>query len=506
MKKSMILASALLGGFLLLTPSVNAQKRMVKMTTSKAAGSPITLQVNRSLRGYTVDWGDGKPVTYQTSNKDFINTIEGTTKGSNITITGDTDWYMLNCANCSLTAIDLSKAKELQSLYCQHNELTQLDVRDMKWLVDLNCSHNKISHFEFTNASNPADDLQQIESLNISHNKFTERYLWRLNNLQTLIANDNEFSYFYVYDPEIKYVDCSNNQIKNFMVLTQSPKISTLNCHGNNIVALKFANDGENVKQLICDGNKIKSINIANADNLTDISCCNNQAKELTISGKARDISSYNAKGNALSLHSLPGKGSEPQYIEFLPQNPFDISQAEGILVKEDVPYAAVAASWNDRNKTTIDLKSFCSSANDRFDATYQWFVINPDGSETEMTKRTSNNGSQDYYGSFGKFAFFTPQKKAYLQLTSKNYGYIVKSMPIAIGDDITGVENVTTALEILHISSRGNTIILSCSKNIQVNIYNVAGKNVWNGTVCGTETVSLPKGVYIVNGKKVML
>ena len=321
-----------------------------------------------------------------------------------------------------------------------------------------------------------------------------------------MIANDNNFEYFYVYDPEIKYIDCSNNKIKNFIVLSQSPKISALNCHGNAIVALKFANDGENIKQLICDNNKIKSINIANAENLSDISCSNNAIKELAINGKARNISSYNAKGNALSLHALPGKGGEPTYLEFMPQDAFDISAAPGMMIKEDVPYAPIAVNWNDRNTTTIDLKSYCSSANDRFDASYKWFAINPDGSETEMTKRSSSNGTQDFYGSFGKFAFFTPQRKAYLQVTSKTYGYTLKSLPIAIGDDITGVENITNAEENLQITTNGHAIILNSSSNVNVNIYSIAGKKIWNGSVCGKETISLPKGVYVINGKKVML
>lgn len=506
MKKKNILTSTLWGSLLLFASSAMAQERVVKMTTAQAIGSQMTIQVNKNYKGITIDWGDGHPVVYKSDHKEFIDTIEGAVKGSNITISGEGDWYMLNCSNCGLTDIDLSNAQGLQSLYCQHNQLTTLDVKGMNMLTDLNCSHNQIAQFEFTDNSNPQKDFQHLESLNISHNEFSERYMWRLSNLQTLIANDNKFTHFYIYEPNISYIDCGNNQIKNFLVLTDSPKMSTLNCQGNGIIALKFANDGENLKQLVCDNNKIRSINIANAQELSDLSCSNNSIKELLISAKARDISSYNAKNNALGLHSLPGKGGEPMYLEFLPQNPFNISSVPGMLVKEEVPYAAVATNWNDREQTAIDLKDFCTLANNRFDATYQWFAVNPDGSETELTKRTSSSGTEDYCGSFGKFSFFTPHKKAYLQLTSKTYGFAVKSTPIAIGDDITAVENIITSQDGLQITAHGGSIMLNSPSPINVNIYTIAGKSIWNGMVNGTTTISLPKGVYVVNGKKVML
>ena len=41
-------------------------ERIVKLTTGKAVGSEITLLVNHTYEGVTVDWGDGNPVAYNT--------------------------------------------------------------------------------------------------------------------------------------------------------------------------------------------------------------------------------------------------------------------------------------------------------------------------------------------------------------------------------------------------------------------------------------------------------
>ena len=173
---------------------------------------------------------------------------------------------------------------------------------------------------------------------------------------------------------------------------------------------------------------------------------------------------------------------------------------------KDGVPYAELAPSWADRNETAIDLKTFCSLSSGRLDATYQWVKVNENGSESDMSLVTTSSQEGDYSASAGKFSFFTAQKKAYVKLTSKTYGFVINSTPIAIGDDITGTDNITANSNELQITTAGNAIVMSCGTSTAVNIYTIEGKKAWNGNVYGTVNVTLPKGIYIVNGKKVIL
>ena len=84
--------------------------------------------------------------------------------------------------------------------------------------------------------------------------------------------------------------------------------------------------------------------------------------------------------------------------------------------------------------------------------------------------------------------------------------GFVINSTPIAIGDDITGTDNITANSNELQITTAGNAIVMSCGTSTAVNIYTIEGKKAWNGNVYGTVNVTLPKGIYIVNGKKVIL
>ena len=95
--KRLMLRNALLAGGMLAASAVAAQERMVRMTTVKEVGSPITLLVNQNMRGVIVDWGDGNPVTYAQEGESPLVRIEGTVKGSHLSVQGYGDWFMLNC-------------------------------------------------------------------------------------------------------------------------------------------------------------------------------------------------------------------------------------------------------------------------------------------------------------------------------------------------------------------------------------------------------------------------
>lgn len=509
MKKNRIFISLMLGGCLIMASPAMAQEKTVRLTTAKELGSPMTLLVNHTSKGITVDWGDGQAESYKTSKEEGICAIEGTVKGTTITISGGSTWDMLSCDNCGLTDIDLSGATELRSLYCQNNQLDSISLKGMTKLVDLDCSNNNISKLIFSGAeSQGATDLASIETLNLANNQLSGsngQYYISLPTLQYLNISGNKYSTVYIYDPQLKGLDCSNNEIKNSLNLTRCTALTNLNCSGNNIPTLKFANSGSTLYHVICDNNAIEELDLTNSADLYDLSCSNNKISTMTVNDRA-SINSLNVANNSLAFNVLPPSNKRPEYISFEPQAPFDISKVDGMKEKDGVPYAELAPSWADRNETAIDLKTFCSLSSGRLDATYQWVKVNENGSESDMSLVTTSSQEGDYSASAGKFSFFTAQKKAYVKLTSKTYGFVINSTPIAIGDDITGTDNITANSNELQITTAGNAIVMSCGTSTAVNIYTIEGKKAWNGNVYGTVNVTLPKGIYIVNGKKVIL
>lgn len=191
-----------------------AQTYAVKMTTAKAVGESITLQVNKTTAGVTVDWGDNNPVAYAATNDDLL-TIEGTVKGSTIVLQGHKRINTLVCADNKLTAIDVSEMPSLRSLYCQNNELTTLDVAGCANLTDLNCANNKLQYVTITEKTNAA-----LETVNFSGNGMK--------------SNTGAGASFSLKTASLQYIDISNNQFASAALLTNT-NIDVLKCSGNKL-------------------------------------------------------------------------------------------------------------------------------------------------------------------------------------------------------------------------------------------------------------------------------
>lgn len=57
---------------------------------------------------------------------------------------GTNSLNILNCCNCSLTSLDLSRSDRLEYLDCRNNQLTNLDLSNNNLLRQLSCSGNNI--------------------------------------------------------------------------------------------------------------------------------------------------------------------------------------------------------------------------------------------------------------------------------------------------------------------------------------------------------------------------
>lgn len=478
----------------------------VRLTSS--ATTPITLRVNNNYYGVTVDWGDGNPVLYNECTG-TEREITGTPRGT-VVISGYSGWDMLDCSGCQVTSLDVTVATNLRSVFCQNNLLTELDLRGMENLTDLDCGNNRIEKLYITESTDMSADIPKIEVLNIANNKLAGTFTARGVNLQYCsIYNNNYASAFVTSNANLTTFYCDNNQLKG-LSLKNNTKLTAAITYGNPITKLVLTDNLPGMRQLLIGGNKFfntTELDLSVATLLTDIDVENCGLTSL-VTPKIQ-CNTLNLARNSFSLAVLPLEAYKPLQYKFEPQHVIDISDATGIIDEGGVPRVNVT-DWSNRTKNQLDLSSYrfigrTATSNGKADATYTWYNVDENNDRHELTAGKSATNIGDYYMATGKFTFFTPQRKAICRVTSKTYGVGVELGPIVVGTDVTSIQTAETE-DGLRVSTIGGQLVLSSDSPQPATIYNVAGQRVWNGTVTASgQSVSLPKGIYIVGGKKVL-
>ena len=515
MNKNSYLASVLLAGSLFFgSLSVQAQDRTIKLTTQKPAGEAVTLLVNYTYKGVTVDWGDGQPVVYNTG-KEPIREITGTVKGSTITITGDGNWNMLSCADCGLTDIDLTGARDFASLYCQNNQLTTLDIKGMKELTDLDCSNNQIARFSFSGAT-ATSEIPKLENLNISNNQFTGTFNYPLPSLKTLNISNNQFTgALLTSNTGLVSLQCEGNKLGGLAV-DKAPNLTALVCSNNNIANLLLSKTATEIRQLVADNNRISvTLDLSAYSNLADLSVSNNVITKLYL--PENKLRSLNLSNNKLTFNVLPVYAYRPKYLTFMPQEKLDISKFENVKTVNGQPTMTVV-TWENRGKNTLELSPYIKIAvkpngtGGTNDGIIEWFELTEDNKEIPLVKYVNSTQTpNDYFVNSNKFNFFTPHERVFARIRPNNiYGdtdHFIETTCIAImADPTTGIGNIAGTDNGLSISSTRGNLTMSAPSAMAVRVISADGKTVWNGTVSSAVTITLPGGIYIVNGKKVVL
>ena len=488
-------------GVCLVFSSSMAQDQVVNMETARPEGSKMTLLVNASHQGLSIDWGDGNVVEYAGNPDGGLMEIEGTVKGKSITVTGNKKWKILDCSNCDLKRFSMKNAVFLKSVNCSHNNLKGLVLRNLPKLVDLNCSYNQIGNVVFSSPdkSKVKEDLPLLKNLNFSHNNLSSTFNWNIPTLDNLNISNNKIKLFYSFGAHLKQINCSNNNLKSTLDLQEQTNLENLLCYNNSFDELVLFNNGEHIQQLVCDNNLLSAISLQKADSLQDISCTNNSLKKVSLPQATRLVS-YNASDNSLDFSSLPGRPL--QYVGFNTQQPFEVTNIKGVLQKDGVNYLPFSEDWNSMNLVHFDEQ--VTMADGSADVTSKWYTVTSDNTVKEMTQRTSSSGTGDFYADGSQFAFFAPQKKAYVTFTSKVYGCTIQSQPFAIGDDVTGIVQMSDGQNCLQILvSRG---ILTAQGTGKLRICTPSGKCMWQGQVHEVQNITLPQGIYVVNNMKVVL
>ena len=500
--------------FSLLVLPVSAQEQTITMSTSKSVGEELTLKVNHTFDGVTVDWGNGSPVTYNTGNEVY-RTVTGTLQGQTITLTGSKYITTFICTGQQLTNLDVSNATNLQSIYVQDNELTTISVNGLTKLKDLNVSGNKLSgRIDLKNTTLPA-----LETLDISDNELTNisnstvlNLTGSHANLQYLNASGNNFTRAYLNAfPKLDYADVSGIGLTNLSVQSSSytaDALTVVNAADNNLTIFD-PSACTLITDLFLNNNTIKQLDVTKLTKLKNVSVANNEMTSMLQN--STNLVFYDISGNRLYFRALPKTTAQPLYGVYGPQMPFLIEDEEG----NQITSVKVCPSYDERSNTDyiLNLANYRYDGNGRAQSTLTILDITENEEGTPLVAYNSSTGEGDYVVTTGKYVFFTNHNRCKLRLThSLSYfaNYSFESTPFAIGSELTGISQATTdvaASERLLVEPSEGCVVITSLVGIQsVNIYDAGGRRVWGGKVEKSVNVNLPRGIYVVNGKKVLL
>lgn len=517
MKKKYLLVSAL--ALLTSLPDATAQSKKVLLTTEGATGTEITLVVNASSQTITIDWGDGEKKSYNATGGDLLE-ITGMKQGDVITIEGGSTWYLLDCSAQGITSIDLSEAKSLRSLYARDNSLTTLDLSGMNALTDLSVAGNKIESITYTNATYPEHDLTAIECIDLSGNRLSGAFVVReqgadaTHHLQHVNLSGNLFDKaFLTTNTALSTFKCDENRFAK-LDLSKCTGISTLLLHDNTLTSLQLPAGAPHMQQMLADGNSLSgSIDLSQSTKLKDISVAGNNLSEVKMPDTK--LLTLNFADNSLTLASLPRYA--PQYVTFRPQSAIDISQYPNMKQKDGMSYMELVV-WADRNVAPLSLAELTKigtsgGGKGQIDGIISFFTVDESGNAIELKKGTSSTAPSDYSATSNKFSFFTPMEKVYARINGyrvyKDHDVYVETTAFAVKESqVTAIENIgSDEAPFTIIATKGHITMSNNGTPRSVAVYTADGKMAWSGMVdTGTRTIILPRGIYIVDGKKIVL
>ena len=476
MKRLLLSATAL---FAILNAS--AEEQTVVLTTSQPEGQTITLLVNATRAGVTVDWGDGTPQAYTSTTNGGVLEISGTLKGANVTVKAAKGWKMLAATDAGLTAVDLSKATELRSLYLQNNALTSVNVANMPELRDLNLANNQLTAVTLNSSKNPL-----IETLDLSNNPIAATsFIYGQANLRYLNLSGMDYtSLTLTKDVNLDALLVANNALKT-LTLTATKDISRIDARGNKLEKMTMPTDGlPQLQQLLADDNYLEDLDISASTDINTLTVARNEISKVTLPSKSK-LQVYDCSENALTFSSLPRKTYVPSvYFDYSDQAPFDISAlglTEGSWGSKYLPWLKMNPDYASRGDAQYQLDMSAHVAGSGSSSVqFEIVSVTPEG-EKVLEKASATNKTLDYSFVSGKITVLKEFPNLYIRMTDSGYPDLtVATTHFAVIDPTAdGIEEVT-----VDDNSADDTTV-----------YDLQGRR----------TQSTAKGIYIVGSKKVI-
>lgn len=175
----------------------------------------------------------------------------------------------LDCSNCSLSRLDVSKCTKLKKLYCNKNTIKKLNLSRNKQLERLNCMNNKISSLDLK-------QNQKIIEIYCDSNKLKKVDVTANKQLKILSVSNNKIKKIEVGSlKNLVELYCDRNKIKKLNV-SGNKKLVTLNCYENRLNKLDLKKN-KNLDYLACSENRLSTLDLSNNRLLSYLFCENNQ-------------------------------------------------------------------------------------------------------------------------------------------------------------------------------------------------------------------------------------
>lgn len=236
---------------------------VLEFTTEKEVGEEITFAVSTfadegsvTVEGAEGDWTNDRSVTYKLTSK-------------NVRIEGE-GIQAFKCKEEKLTALDISKCPEINSVDVDYNKIETIDLTNNGELKKLSFRDNKVAALKL-------DACPALQWLACSNNK-----------LESLDTSAN---------PELDWLNCSGNLLKEIN-LANNQKLTGLLCSNMKIETLDVSMC-ENMDRILCQNNRLSKLDVSNNKKLTRLQCFGNNIDELNLANNTL-LSSLNCSENQL--------------------------------------------------------------------------------------------------------------------------------------------------------------------------------------------------------------
>ena len=431
----------------------NAQASTVTLKTDKAVGETLTLALNADMN-VTLTWGDGTTIEFYSNGQPRDVEV----KAATLTITTDKDITALYVCEDGLTELVVTgAATSLERLFCSDNSLTQLDLSRCTSLTELDCQDNQLTNLNIVS--------QKLAYVNVAGNQLSTTGLKSngVGNIVSLVCAGNKMSTISYLSSmtNLKTLLCQNNQLTS-LPTSKCKELCNLVASSNNLTALNLP-PLTNLLKLYIDNNRFETLDFTNCTLIENISMEDNNLKELTwakkVNGVYENISIVRLANNALFFNSLPTiyNYSSHEYTmnyNILPQRPYHLLDIANINETYSFRDKFITNGWASGVNASLEM----------IDAKGETLVANT-----------------DYTYKSGQITFLKEHQGVTISATSRYYPDITLTTEPFNVIDPTGIALVEDG------TKEGESIV-----------YDLQGRKVSN--------LQSQKGIYIVNGKKIVI
>jgi len=468
--------AVILGAFLLGNPfSLIADT--VGMRTQLAIGQTMNIAVNNGVKA-VLDWGNGN-----TSEMTFTGLLqEIPVQGDSLQIKTSSPIISFCCSDNQIVTLNLSQARSLEALDCNDNALKRLDLYQNRNLISLNCQRNTIEYLRVKYCT-------RLQILNCAQNPLKELDLGKnLVKLSTLICAENQLSALDVSSfPKLEQLWCNDNLLES-LSLSKNTELKSLYAFGNRLSNLEIDNLS-NLTALYVNDNDLSTMELSNLLQLKTISIDHNHLGKVGLSIKMKNnLKHFYANDNLLAYNSFPtvystaggGKDILEKY-NVAPQNA--VSVVPAISVGEQLNLSALI-NKNGWGTTVVHT------------VTWKYAEGN-----TDLEEGIDFNVSKK-----GVYTFLRPLGDVYAEITAPTYpGLTLCTTPVKVMADATAIQNAAEST--FRITSQPGMLVVSTDIPVQLNVIALDGRTILSQALsAGTHYRSLPAGIYIVNGRRVLI